>query len=59
MAEQLAFEQIFDDRRAVHGEEAPGVAWTEPVHRLGNQLFAGPGLAGHEHGAGMGREPSD
>ena len=59
MAEQLALEQILDDRRAVHGNQSSGVARTEPVNRLDHQFLAGAGLAVHQHGACVRREPPD
>jgi hypothetical protein len=57
VAEQLRADQVGRDRRAVdHGQGVAG-AVADPVHRLGDRLLAGPGLA-LEQERGVGRRHS-
>jgi hypothetical protein len=50
VAEQLHFEQIARDERAVQHDERPSCAQPLAVHRLGHQLFAGPWFTFDEQG---------
>ena len=49
VAEQLRFEQLLRDRRAVHGQERPPAPLAPVVDRLREQFLAGAGLARHQH----------
>src|SRR5687768_12851779 len=59
MAEQLALDERFHQRRAVERDKSPVLAGTELVQGAGHELFAGAGLTGDERRAGVGREPSN
>ena len=59
VTEQLAFEQVLDDRRTVDSDEPSRMPRTERVNCLGDELLAGACLAGHQHSARMRREPAD
>ena len=50
VAEQLGFDQIFGQRRAVHDDQRPRPARRQMVKPLGDQLLAGPALADDQHG---------
>src|SRR5690606_34770065 len=50
VAEELGFEERFGQRGAVHRDEGPGVALGEGVDVAGQDLLAGPALAGDEDG---------
>ena len=54
MAEQLALDQRFRQRRAVDGEERPLPPRAERVQRARHQLFSGAAFARDQH-AGVGR----
>src|SRR5689334_6052099 len=49
VAEQLAFEELVPERRAVDRDEGPPRAAAVGVNRPGRQLFAGARLADDEH----------
>jgi hypothetical protein len=51
VAEQLALQQRLVQRGAVHGQERTAGAGGEIVHRPGDDLLAGAGLAGDQHRA--------
>ena len=54
VAEELALDQPLGDRGAVDRDQRPGGAPAVRVDRAGDELLAGPALAGDEHG-GVGR----
>ena len=56
VAEQLAFKQRLDDRRAVDRDELLRPPRAERVNRFGGELFAGAGFPGDEHRADVGRQ---
>ena len=56
VSEQLGLEQRGRDRRAVEDHEGAGGAGPLLVQRLGEDLFAGPGLALDDHRDGRVRE---
>ena len=49
MSEELAFDQLTADRRAVHGHEGAILARAPLVERLRDQLLARPAVTAHEH----------
>ena len=49
MAEQLAFEEIARDRRAIDGDERPVLALRQAVDRGGTELFPGAAFPGDEY----------
>ena len=59
VTEQLAFEQIFRNRRAVDGQERPLAEAAVMVNRARDQLLAGAAFAGDEGGGVGGRELAD
>jgi hypothetical protein len=59
VAEELAFEERLDDRRAVHGDEAAVAPRSDLMQRARHQLLAGPGLPRDERRADVRREPPD
>src|SRR5262249_20995922 len=50
VAEQLALQQLERDGREVDGDQQALLSRATPVDRPGDQLLAGPGLAGDEDG---------
>ena len=48
--EQFSFHERRCQRAAIHDDQRLVAAATLPVHGLGDELLAGSGLAGHEHG---------
>ena len=51
MAEQLAFDQLFGNRRAVHFDEGLAGARAGGVNRVRDQFLAGAALAENQHAA--------
>ena len=58
MTEQLALQQLVGDGGAVDGGEAPLGPRAHAVHRAGQDLLAGPALAGDEHGGVVAGHPA-
>jgi len=52
VAEELAFEQMFGQGRAVQSHKGASVPLAEVVYALGKQLFAGAGFAFNKDGGG-------
>ena len=50
MAEQFAFQKLFGNRGAVHGEERLFAAVAVMVNRAGDQFLAGAAFAGDQRG---------
>ena len=59
VAEELAFEKVLGDRRAVDRDEAPALARRKVVQRAREQLLAGPRLAEDQHRRGGRRDLLD
>src|SRR5258707_100894 len=59
MAEQFALEQRLGQRGAVDLDERPRPAIRSGMDRLSHELFAGAGLARHEHGRRRARHTTD
>ena len=57
VAEQLGLEQVLGQGRAVDGHQGPAPGHVAEVDRLGHQLLAGAGFAGHQHVARRRRYP--
>ena len=57
MAEELAFEQVLGQGRAVDRDQRPAARDVAEVNRLGDELLAGAGFAGDQDGAGRGSNP--
>ena len=59
VAEELALEQRFDDRGAVHRDETSILARPKTMERFRDQFLAGAGFSGDEHRARVRREAAD
>ena len=49
MAEQLAFQQLFGNRRAIHRHKGRVLAITVEMNGFGDEFFAGPAFPGDQH----------
>ena len=59
MSKQLAFKQIFRQRRAIDGDKGKGSPPAEVMNRARKHFFAGPGLTRDQNGRGVARQNRD